>query len=147
MEAVSDPDVNATDFAFQFFDSHTLPAGGHVLKITVEYGSDDWPFVLDYIEYTAAPAPTSSNSSMAGGSSTPIHTGPIVGGFLGAAALVGGLAFASWWYWRRRRNPARLAKKYGYYVEQDAKTKPDLANHFDGEYTNTYIVCASTEAS
>ena len=60
MEAVSDPDVNTTDFAFQFFDSHTLPAGGHVLKITVEYGSDDWPFVLDYIEYTAAPAPTGS---------------------------------------------------------------------------------------
>ncbi|TBU22301.1 hypothetical protein BD311DRAFT_792278 [Dichomitus squalens] len=135
MVVVSDPDANTTEFAYQFFDSHTLPAGEHVLTITVEYGEDDWPFTLDYVEYTPLPALTGSTSSesMTARDGEPSHTVPMVGGVVGAAVVLGGLAFASWWYWRRKRAPARLAKKYGHYVYEDAKKKPDLATHF-GEY-------------
>ena len=131
MVVVSNPDINATQYATQFFNSHTLPAGEHVLQIDVQYGSDDWPFVLDYLEYTPANVSTVSSSPDSGKQTS--HTGPIIGGFLGGATLVGAVALASWFFYKRRRRPGRMAKKYGHYVSKDAKKKPDLANNFEGE--------------
>ncbi|KAI1795113.1 hypothetical protein LXA43DRAFT_64981 [Ganoderma leucocontextum] len=129
MVVVSNPDVNSTQYATQFFDSHTLPAGEHVLQIDVQYGSDDWPFVIDYLEYT--PMNSSSTSVSSGSGSQTSHTGPIIGGFVGGAALVGGVALASWLFYKRKRRPGRMAKKYGHYVLKDAKKRPDLADSFE----------------
>ena len=47
--------------------------------------------------------------------------------------MVGAVALASWFFYKRRRRPGRMAKKYGHYVSKDAKKKPDLANNFEGE--------------
>ena len=132
MVVVSNPDINATQYATQYFESHTLPAGEHVLEIDVQYGSDDWPFVLDYIEYT--PMNVSSTPVSSDNRKRSSHVGPIVGGFIGGVVLVGLVALASWFFYKRRRRPEKLAKKYGHYVSKDAKQKPDLANNFEGEY-------------
>ncbi len=144
MVVVSNPDINATQYATQFFNSHTLPAGEHVLQIDVQYGSDDWPFVLDYLEYTPMNASSASVSS-SGGKQTS-HTGPIIGGFLGGALLVGVVALASWFFYKRRRRPERMAKKYGHYVSKDAKKKPDLAGNFGGEHTHMHNVTGKVES-
>ncbi|KAM5534428.1 hypothetical protein V8D89_011895 [Ganoderma adspersum] len=143
MVVVSNPDINATQYATQFFNSHTLPAGEHVLQIDVQYGSDDWPFVLDYLEYTPANVSSVPTSSSSGKQTS--HTGPIIGGFLGGAALMGVVALASWFFYKRRRRPGRLAKKYGHYVSKDAKKKPDLANNFeDYKASSEHIIMPPT---
>lgn len=103
---VSDPDLQDTEYSHQFYNSHTLSAGEHVLHLNVTHGEQDWPFVLDYILYlplapsqsgTGAVAPSSQASTA---KTTP--TGAIVGGIAGSVVLL--LAAALYAYFRKPRS-------------------------------------------
>ncbi len=75
-----------------FFDSGTLPDGGHVFVVNVTTASGGGPYLLGYIKYTATtPTKTASSSASAtatGSASATAVPRPIVGGVVGG---VGGL--------------------------------------------------------
>ncbi|RPD66794.1 hypothetical protein L226DRAFT_118885 [Lentinus tigrinus ALCF2SS1-7] len=90
---VSDPDLQETEYSHQFYDSHTLSSGEHVLHMNVTHAEDDWPFVLDYILYVPlAPLPRPSSSSDAPSAQASFvktsHTPAIVGGVVGGMVLL-----------------------------------------------------------
>ena len=121
---VSDPDLQDTEYSHQFYNSHTLSVGEHVLHMNVTHAEDDWPFVLDYILYLPLPP-----SSQPGPSSVPpppqastSHTAAIVGGV--AAGIVLLLAAALYAYFKRVPS-----NKHGLSINairRTASTKVDL---------------------
>ncbi|KAI0758070.1 hypothetical protein C8Q74DRAFT_1373117 [Fomes fomentarius] len=72
LTVVSNPDLQEAEFAHQFYDSHTLPTGEHVLQMNVTYGTAEWPFILDYIHYTPLEGqPPSAGQGAGAGASKP----------------------------------------------------------------------------
>ncbi|KAI0329595.1 hypothetical protein GY45DRAFT_1324880 [Cubamyces sp. BRFM 1775] len=134
---VSNPTVKASQYSYPFYDSKTLSPGEHTLQILVNNGDENWPFVLDYIQYIPLPSSTGSisqatpgssstasttASAVAGGSSTKsVNVGAIAGGVIAGVVGLGMLAFAIWFYlFRLRRRDA-----YDYH----AAKKVDLLDH------------------
>ncbi|KAI0832809.1 hypothetical protein BC628DRAFT_1335812 [Trametes gibbosa] len=134
---VSSPPVKSPQYSYQFYDSHSLPAGQHTLQILVNNGEEDWPFVLDYIQYSpllsSTPSPASSSpgtsaSASTTGISTPSEAanvshkshpvGAIVGGVIAGVVGLSLLAFVLWFCFFR----VRMQYSYKYH----AATKVDL---------------------
>lgn len=121
---VSNPTVKTAQYSYHFFDSGTLSPGQHTLQILVNNGAQDWPFVLDYIQYIPLRPTASSTSSRhptgaltfapTGTADTPpevavTHSkkstpvGAIVGAIIAGLVGLGLLAFAIWFYVFRLR--------------------------------------------
>ncbi|RPD81047.1 hypothetical protein L226DRAFT_565856 [Lentinus tigrinus ALCF2SS1-7] len=129
---VSNPDLQVTEYGHQFYDSRSLSSGEHTLQINVTYGEQDWPFVLDYIQY--APLPTGAASGLGptdGGLSTAtsrhssVPVAAIVGSVLGCFALL--VAAALFRYFRYLKSAP--TKKRGPYIYTSAAAKVDLLDH------------------
>ncbi|KAH9854958.1 hypothetical protein C2E23DRAFT_883498 [Lenzites betulinus] len=149
---VSSPPVKTPEYSHQFFDSHNLSAGLHTLQILVNNGEQDWPFALDYIQYTplvpsassttsqptstsvsASPSPTSSTAP-ATSSRAPV--GAIVGGVIGGLIGLGLIVFALWFYLFRY-------KKHGTY-HYHAATKVDLLEEEPKAHVVPFIAPSTT---
>ncbi|KAI0722286.1 hypothetical protein C8T65DRAFT_136317 [Cerioporus squamosus] len=90
---VSDPDLQDTEYSHQFFDSHTLSPGDHVLQMNVTQAEDDWPFVLDYILYqplepVSQPGANAAAPSARASAAQTSRTTAIAGGAAGAVVLL-----------------------------------------------------------
>ncbi|KAI0719502.1 hypothetical protein C8T65DRAFT_826865 [Cerioporus squamosus] len=131
---VSNPDLRETDYMHQFYDSRALSPGEHTLHINVTYGEEDWPFVLDYVQYVPLPSDAASGwGPTAGGLSaaTSKHAGApvaaIVGSVMGCVALLGAAAlFKYYWYFRTGSTKTR---KRGSYIYTSTVAKVDLLDH------------------
>lgn len=119
LTVVSNPDLQEAEYAHQFYDSHTLPTGEHVLQMNVTYGTAEWPFVLDYIQYTPLQAqpPSVGQGASAGGSagaSKPRVPSVAIGASVAGVMLVLAIA-ALFRYWnhlsRRRKCGIRTSPK------------------------------------
>lgn len=92
---VSNPDLSDTEYAHRFYDSRNVSAGEHVLRIVVNYAADDWPFVLDYVQYMSLPPQPpldGSNSTAVGlGTGTSVASRRLSAQAI-VGAVVGGLA-------------------------------------------------------
>ncbi|KAH9899476.1 hypothetical protein C8Q73DRAFT_787355 [Cubamyces lactineus] len=134
---VSNPTVKTSQYSYPFYDSKSLSPGEHTLQILVNNGDENWPFILDYIQYIPLPSSTGSESqsvsgtsstasatapAVAGNSSTKSnHVGAIVGGVIAGVVGLGMLAFAIWFYlFRLRRRDA---------YNHNATKKVDLLDH------------------
>ncbi|KAI0650536.1 hypothetical protein C8Q79DRAFT_998362 [Trametes meyenii] len=101
-ETATAPNNGSLSYSYPFFESSELSSGQHTLDIAVTHGTNQYPFILDYIIYlpesgatptasqqatsTLPPGPTVFTSSK---STVPV--GAIVGGVIGGiAVLVGG---------------------------------------------------------
>ncbi|KAI0329581.1 hypothetical protein GY45DRAFT_860151 [Cubamyces sp. BRFM 1775] len=98
-------------YGYNYFGPANVTAGQHTLEFVVEYGDmeNNFPFILDYIEYTPLSASTTSAAdgavaSPASTDSTGKHkssVGPIVGGVIGGIVVLGLVLRAA--YSRRKR--------------------------------------------
>ncbi|KAI0658533.1 hypothetical protein C8Q70DRAFT_1054687 [Cubamyces menziesii] len=102
-------------YGYNYFGPSDLAAGPHLLELFVEHGDmeNNWPFLLDYIEYT--PLSTSTTTSSANTATASPHSadsaikskpavGPIVGGVIGGVVgLVLLLCAAYFWFSKRQR--------------------------------------------
>ncbi|KAI9064894.1 hypothetical protein FKP32DRAFT_551368 [Trametes sanguinea] len=117
-------DGNDVYYTFNYWGPIDVPAGEHTIEIHVTNGDEEnnWPFVLDYIEYVPLPstvaAPSSTTAPSASPSTSQTHAasetsarrskppvGPIVGGVLGAVAGLGICFLLAFWWLRQRRKP------------------------------------------
>ncbi|RDX55683.1 hypothetical protein OH76DRAFT_762359 [Lentinus brumalis] len=132
---VGDPGVQNGETAHQFYLSPALPPREHILQINVTYGEEDWPFVLDYIQYV----PSTESGAASGWGPTegglsaaaPKHPGApvaaIVGSVMGCLALLGAAVLLRF-YWYFRKGSTKT-KKRGSYIYISAATKVDLLDN------------------
>ncbi|KAH9899488.1 hypothetical protein C8Q73DRAFT_323571 [Cubamyces lactineus] len=104
-------------YGYAYFGLSNVTAGQHLLEIFVEHGDmeNNWPFILDYIEYAPLSDSTSISPASTTATSTPHPTdsavkkskpavGLIVGGVIGGVVgLVLLLGAAYLWFSRRQR--------------------------------------------
>ncbi|KAI0677340.1 hypothetical protein C8Q78DRAFT_84773 [Trametes maxima] len=99
------PNNGSLSYSYPFFESGELSSGQHTLDIAVTHGTNEYPFILDYIVYlpesgatptasqqataTAPPGPTVFTSPKAA-----VPVGAIVGGVVGGIAVLLGAAIA-----------------------------------------------------
>lgn len=138
---VGDPGAQNGETAHQFYLSPALPPREHILQINVTYGEEDWPFVLDYIQYV----PSTESGAASGWGPTegglsaaaPKHPGApvasIVGSVMGCLALLGAAVLLRF-YWCFRKGSTKT-KKRGSYIYISAATKVDLLDN--GTYPRT----------
>ena len=129
---VSDFDIQETGQGYQFYHSERLSSGEHVLQINVTFGAQNWPFILDYIQYASLPSDAAPGGGPTGGglpataskhSSAPVAA--IVGSVLGCCALL--VAAALFRYYRYLESVP--TKKRGSYIYTSAAAKVDLLDH------------------
>ncbi|KAI0329583.1 hypothetical protein GY45DRAFT_1337426 [Cubamyces sp. BRFM 1775] len=126
--------ANSSDpmYGFPLYTQGNLTAGEHTLEIFVSHGDEgnNWPFILDYIQYTPVDGPTAGL-----GESPPSATdnqsslvGPILGGVVGGLVVLSLLAFAvyRWIVKRRQKREAKLDRHVSavYLFAEDLKRSP-----------------------
>lgn len=134
MTVLSDPDIQVQEYAHQFFNSHALRAGEHVLQVNITHGTAEWPFVLDYIQYIPLPdAPSNGpGDPIAAASSNPGSRQKVVAAVV-AASVVGlivilglGALVVRYWMRSKKANADKGGEgPYMYHVSK-SRTKMDL---------------------
>ncbi|KAI0638561.1 hypothetical protein C8Q77DRAFT_1070731 [Trametes polyzona] len=124
--------LDAPQFSYRFFNSGPLNPGQHTLQILVNNGENDWPFVLDYVQYIPLTPSTTASPTLASGSSDTLSSDPSATTALLAANLpkkstnagaiagavvagIGGLALiicGFWFYFFRLRKRAAEAHNH-----------------------------------
>ncbi|KAI0737704.1 hypothetical protein C8Q80DRAFT_1210399 [Daedaleopsis nitida] len=130
---LSDPDIQVEEYAHQFFNSHALRVGEHVLQMNITHGTAEWPFVLDYIQYTPLPdAPSNGPGSpiaaaLSTTSSQKVVAAAVAASVVGLVVVVGLVAVSVRYWMRSRKTNADKGEQrlYMYHVSK-SRTRSDL---------------------